>query len=332
MSVPKQIDIDHPAVGAGHLFIPGNADSLVAAAGMMARVPWSSWVMLAREHRLPVLLERPLAEVAREIWCIGYSGTGNQLLPAALEAHVTHRALHWLSATSGRLTVAAAELPGVHFESLPGGSLVHLVQRHLPGPWTDEDRAYERLGHILGHYRGARPTDFELQLANLLHAASVHVRNQEHLGASLVRSMAGERVGRWAMLDRVRDFADHGQEQIRRSRRLLEETPPSRGKRHGPALWVLDAGEIARGTHGKAVAARTYARQAPTALIERVDRGFTKTWIVLPEHAHGEWLQLMHTMACYSTDFSYTGLRGAGAIRSEDVPEFTDALWQVLCR
>ena len=328
--MPKHIDIDHPAVGAGHLFIPGNADSLVAAALMMARVPWPSWVMLAREHRLPVLLERPLAEVAREIWCIGYSGTGNLLLPAALEAHVTHRALHWLSATTGRLTVAAAELPGVHFESLPGGSLVHLVQRHLPGPWTDEDRAYERLGHILGHYRGARPTDFELGLANRLHAASVHVRNQEHLGAGLVRALASERVGRWSQLDRVGDFAAHGEKLIRHGRGLLQEIEPTRGKRHGAALWMLDAGQVPRGTHGKAVAARAYARQAPVALIERVDRGFTKVWIVLPEHAQSEWLRIMHTMASHSTDFSYTGLRGAGAIHGDDVDRFAGAIWKIL--
>ena len=59
MPVPKHIDIDHPAVGAVHLFVPGNADSLVAAALMTARQRWPTWVMLAREHRLPVLLERP---------------------------------------------------------------------------------------------------------------------------------------------------------------------------------------------------------------------------------------------------------------------------------
>jgi hypothetical protein len=330
--VPKHIDIDHPAVGAGHLFIPGNADSLVAAAQMVARVPWPCWVMLAREHRLPVLLERRLADVAREIWCIGYSGTGNQLLPAALEAHVTHRDLYWLSATSGRLTVAAAELPGVQFESLPGGSLVHLVQRHLPGPWTDADRAYERLGHILGHYRGARPTDFELELSNQLHAASVHVRNNEHLGAGLVRSLAAEPIGRWPRLDRVRDFADLGEGLIRKGRGALTRREPTRGARHGPALWILDAGEVPRGTHGKAVAARTYARQAPTALIERVERGFTKVWIVLPEHAQTEWLLVMHTMASFSDDFSYTGLRGAGAIRADEVDEFAEVLWKVLSR
>ena len=330
--MPKNIDIDHPAVGAGHLFIPGNADSLVAAALMMARVPWPSWVMLAREHRLPVLLERRLAEVAREIWCIGYSGTGNQLLPSALEAHVTHRPLHWLSATSGRLTVAAAEVPGVQFESLPGGSLVHLVQRHLPGPWTDADRAYERLGHILGHYPGARPTDFELALANQLHAASVHVRNNEHLGAGLVRALAVEPVGRWSRVDRVRDFGAQGEELIRTGRAALTRSPPTRGGRHGPALWVLEAGCVPRGTHGKAIAARSYARQAPAALVERVDRGFTKVWIVLPEHAQADWLLVMHTMASFSDDFSYTGRRGAGAIRADEVDEFAEVLWKVISR
>ena len=326
------IDVDHPAVGAGHIFIPGNADSLVAAALMMARSPWPSWVMLAREHRLPVLLERPLAEVAREIWCIGFSGTGNPLLPAALEAHVTYRPLFWLSATSGRLTLAAAEVPGVHFESLSGGSLVHLVQRHVTGPWTDEDRAYERLGFILGHYRGARPTDFELSLANMLHAASVHVRNHEHQGASLVRAMAGGQVGDWGRLEALREHAAQGETLISSSRRLLQDTPPTRGGRHGPALWILEPGLVARGAHGKAVAARAYARQAPAALIERVDRGYTKVWIVLPRHAEELWLLLLHTVASFSTDFSYTGLRGAGALQARDVDEFADVLWKVLTR
>jgi len=328
--VSREIDVDHPAVGAGHVFIPGNADSLVAAAALVARAPWIPWVMLAREHRLAVLLERPLAEVASQIWCVGYSGTGNALLPAALEAHVTYRPLYWLSATSGRLTLAAAEVPGVQFQSIPGGSLVHLVQRHLPGPWRDEDRAYERLGHILGHYPGARPTDFELKLVNTLHAASVHVRNHENLGAGFVRALAGTPVGSWLGLEIVREFASEGEKLIRSSRRLLLDVEPTMGTRHGPAIWIVKPRLIARGAHGKAIAARSYARQAPVALVERVNRGFTKVWIVLPRHAEERWLYIMTVLADHSTDFSYTGLRGAGAIAAEAVDTFAEALWEVL--
>lgn len=332
LRVTREIDIDHPAVGAGHVFIPGNADSLVAAALMVARAPWPSWVMLAREHRLPVLLERPLAEVASEIWCLGFSGTGDLLLPAALEAHVTHRPLHWLSATSGRLTVAAAEVPGVRFESLPGGSLIHLVQRHIEGAWLDEDRAYERLGLILGRYRGARPTDFELALVNGLHAASVHVRNHEHLGAALVRSLAAAPIGRWLAQGTLREHAAAGETLIRQARRALLEAPPVRGQQRGPALWLLQASQIARGTHGKAVAARCYARQAPAALIERSATDFSKVWIVLPAQDEEAWLSIMHTMASFSSDFSYTGLRGAGAIPTREVDEFAEMLWGLLSR
>ncbi len=328
----RPIDVDHPAVGAGHVFIPGNADSLVAAALLVSRAPWSAWVMLAREHRLPILLERPIVEVAREVWCLGYAGTGHPLLPAALEAHVTHRPLHWLTATSGRLTAAAAEVPGVAFESLPGGSLVQLVQRHVSGRWSDDDRAFERLGFILGRYRGARPTDFELHLVNLLHAASVQIRNHENLGAGFVRTLASTPPGKWAGLDLIRKYATSGEQLIRKARDVLSDADPVRGERYGPALWMVDAGLIARGAHGKAVAARAYARQAPTALIERVDRGFTKVWIVLPAHLEERWIDILQIMAAFSTDFAYTGLRGAGAIAADDIDEFAEMLWQVLSK
>jgi len=327
----RPIDIDHPAVGATHVYIPGNADSLVAATAMVARSPGNVWVMLAREHRLPVLLERPLAEVGREIWCLGYSGTGNPLLPAALEAQVTFRPVHWLSATSGRLVSEAAEIPGVHALNLAGGSVVHLLQRYLSPPHPS-DRMYERLGFILGMYPGARPTDFELQLANQLHAASVWVRNHEHEGAGLVRTLADVEPGRWGGNDLLRKHAAEGEKLIRVARQVLEQAEPVRGGRHGPALWIVNSGQIARGAHGKAVAARTYARQAPVALIERVTRGFTKTWIVLPRHAAERWWELMEVIAAFSTDFSYTGLRGAGAVRADEVEEFADALWERMAR
>lgn len=326
----RQIDIDHPAVGTSHVYIPGNADSLVAATAMVARSPTGAWVMLAREHRLPVLLERPLAEVGREIWCLGYSGTGNPLLPAALEAQVTFRPVRWLSATSGRLVAEAAEIPGVEFLNLAGGSLVHLVQRYLPRHQTD--RQYERLGFILGMYPGARPTDFELQLANKLHAASVWVRNHENQGAGLVRTLAEAEPGRWAGLDLLRKYAADGERMIRAARMVLESEPPYRGGRHGAALWMVDSGQIPRGAHGKTVAANSYARQAPVALIERVPRGFTKLWIVLPRHAGERWWELMEVVARFSTDFSYTGLRGAGAISGDEAEAVAEALWEHMSR
>jgi hypothetical protein len=266
--------------------------------------------MLAREHRLPILLERPLVEAAHDVWCLGYSGTGHPLLPSALEAHVTHRPLYWLTATSGRLAMAAAEVPGVRFEALPGGSLIQLVQRHVGGGWTDEDRAYERLGFILGHYRGARPTDFELTLVNLLHAASVQIRNHENLGAEFVRALSTTPPGRWARLDLVRRYARDGTALIRRARDVLVQERPVRGERHGAALWIVPSGLIRRGTHGKAVAARAYARQAPAALIERVRRGYTKVWIVLPRHAEDRWFDILRVVARFSSDFAHTGLRG----------------------
>ena len=328
----KPIDIDHPAVGASHVFIPGNADSLVAASLLVSRIPRASWVMLAREHRLPILLERPLVEAAHEVWCLGYSGTGHPLLPPALEAHVTHRPLFWLTATSGRLTMAAAEVPGVRFETLPGGSLVQLVQRHVSGRWTEDDRAYERLGFILGHYRGARPTDFELGLVNMLHAASVQIRNHENLGAEFVRALATTRPGRWGSLELLQRYAREGTAMIRRARDVLVEHRPVRGGRHGAGLWIVPPGLIRRGTHGKAVAARAYARQAPAALIERAQRGFTKVWIVLPRHAEDRWFDILRVAASFSSDFAHTGLRGAGAIPASDVEEFAEALWPVLRR
>lgn len=328
--MPKPIDIDHPAVGATHVFIPGNADSLTAAALLMSKSRYPTWVMLAREHRLPILLERPLSEVAREIWCLGYSGTGHPLLPPALEAHVTHRPLHWLTATSGRLTSAAAEVPGVRFESLPGGSLVQMIQRHQTGRWTDDDRAYERLGFILGHYPGARPSDFELTLVNLLHAASVQVRNHENLGAEFVRTLAGTSPAHWAGLEELRKFAREGEALIRKGRAVLLEYEPAFGGRHGGAMWIVPAGLIRRGTHGKAVAGRAYARQAPAALIESVEHGFTKVWIVLPRPLEERWLEILQVVARFSSDFAYTGLRGAGAIPADQVKEFADALWPVL--
>ncbi len=326
----REIDVDHPAVGAAHLFIPGGADSLVAAALLTARAPFDTWVMVAREHRLPVLLERPLAEVATELWCLGYAGTGAPLLPAALEAHVSHRPVYWLSTTSGRLSLAAQELPGMRFESMPGGSLVPLVQRHLEGVWEESDYSYERLGMILGRSAGARPAPAELTLVNLLHAASVAVRNNEHLGAGLVRSLAGRPPQGWSAENTLLSLATEGESLIRSSRALLESEAPFLGERHGPALWLVDAGAMARGTHGKAIAAQSYYRQAPVGLIERVPRGITKAWVVLPRSNPQLWHHVSTTFAQFSEDFSYTGLRGAGALPADSIDEFAAMLWEDL--
>jgi hypothetical protein len=327
----KEIDVDHPAVGAVHLFVPGAADSLVAAALLTASVPWSTWVMIAREHRLPLLLERRLAETARQVWCIGYSGTGHQLLPAALEAHVSHRPVYWLSTTSGRISLAAEELPGLHFESMPGASLVPLVHRHLEGEWADSDYAYERLGLVLGRYRGVKPTQVELQVVNQLHAASVAVRNNEHLGAHLVRGLAETSPAQWPGLPSLVQLSAEGEHLIRSSRKVLQDESPLRGEGHGPALWIVDSGRIARGAHGKSVAAQAYNRQAPAALIERVQRGFTKAWVVLPRPSQRMWHRVMTTFANFGNDFSHTGLRGAGALPADAIDEFSERLWEDLC-
>jgi len=330
--VPREITVDHPAVGAVHLYLSGGADSLVAAAASVRRSKDACWVTLAREHRLPVLLERPLAEVGRSIWLLGYSGTGNPLLPAALEAHLTHRPVHWLSATTGRIRLAAAELPGMELQSMPGGSLVPLALEAWPGPWSDEDRAYERLGFILGRYSGAKPSDFELSLVNDLHAASVQVRSEERAGAGLVRELAEHRVATWRGLKTLRTLAKRGEKRIRDSRQALLDHDPVFGGRHGPAVWIVESGLVARGAHGKAVAARSYARQAACVLVERVAQGWTKAWIVLPAHREGLWLSLMNEAARFSVDFSYTGLRGAGAVPAELVDEFAAAVWPLLDR
>ena len=322
-----EIDVDHPAVGAAHLFIPGGADALVAAALLAARAPHDIWVMIAREHRLPLLLERPLADAAKELWCLGYAGTGDPLLPSALEAHVSHRPVYWLSTTSGRLSLSAQDLPGLNFESLPGGSLVLLVQRHLRGVWDEADYAYERLGMILGRSRGARPAPADMALANLLHAASVAVRNNEHLGARLVRSLADSAPASWSVNETLLELAAEGERLIGSSRAVLESQPPNLGDRHGPALWLVDAGEIARGAHGKAVAAQSYYRQSPTALIERAPRGITKAWVVLPRANAPLWHHVSTTFGQFSDDFSYTGLRGAGALPVEAIDEFAAMLW-----
>ncbi len=324
------ITIDHPAVGAAHVYLPGNADSLVAAAALMRVTRRDVWVTLAREHRLPVLLERPLADVASEVWCLGYSGTGNELLPAALEAHVTLRPVRWMTCVTGRLSMQAAEIPGVDYSNLPGGSLVPLVLGATRTHWDEQDRMYERLGFILGRYRGARPTDFELRLVNALHAASVQVRNQERFGAGLVRELALSPIATWPDLDAVRAAASAGEARIIKSRRAMEDAEPTHGGRSGPAIWILPSGILNRGTHGKALAARCYARQAPTVLLERVARGYTKVWIVLPEHKEELWLQVMNEIVRFSIDFSYTGLRGAGAVAAADVDEVAEALWRLI--
>ena len=324
------VEIDHPAVGAAHIFIPGGADSLVAAALLVRRMPWPTWVMLAREHRLPIVLERPLVEAAKEIWCLGYAGTGNPLLPAAIESHTTRRPFHWLYTTTGRLVVAAGSIPGVRFEGMPGGSLVPLALRVLSESRDAGDSDFERMGLLLGRFSGAPPAPRELQLINLLHAASVKVRNQERRGPALVRELANEDPTAWSRLPVLRDLAREGEWLIRRSRQVLSQQPPKLGSRRGPAVWVVPRGEISRGAHGKAVAARVHEQGAPVGLVERTPSGFTKAWVVLPRGDEDRWDHVAHAFAGFSGDFSYTGLRGAGAISGDDVDRFAGALYEVL--
>ena len=68
-----------------------------------------------------------LEDAEGTIWSLGYAGTGDPLLPAALSAHATHRPVWWITATTGRLLSLATEVPGVRFHNLPGGSLVPQV-------------------------------------------------------------------------------------------------------------------------------------------------------------------------------------------------------------
>jgi hypothetical protein len=154
------------------------------------------------------------------------------------------------------------------------------------------------------------------------------VRNHEDRGADLVRALAGREIGTWMRLPTLGELAAAGEVLIRRARQVLLELPQTRGGGHGPALWIVDAGSIPRGAHGKAAAARAYARQAPVALVERVPRGFTKAWVVLPPQSVDLWPAIAHTFAGFSADFAYTGLRGAGAIAAADVDAFADALWE----
>lgn len=324
------MDIDHPAVGAIHVFFPGSADSLVVAALIVSRSLDPAWVTVAREHRLPRLLERPLTEGAREIWCLGYSGTGNPLMPAALEAHVTHRPVRWLSTTTGRLSVAAAEIAGVDFQNLPGGSLVPLYLSTVAGPLDEDERSYERLGYILGRFSGHRPDPLELRLANRLHAASVTVRNHEDRGPELVRLLASRSPTEWVRMVELESFAREGDELIRRSRWQIVGSPPTRGGHEGPAIWVVPPGKVARGAHGKVVATLGKLRAAPAVLVEEARSGFTKAWVVLPKDDDALWFALSACFARHSHDFSYTGARGAGAVPAEDVAAFVADVWAVL--
>lgn len=327
----SSLPIDHPAGGAVHVFLPGNADSVVAAAAFVRRSEFPGWVTLAREHRLPVLLERPLSQVASGLWCIGYSGTGNPLLPSALEVHAAHRPVWWLTATTGRLESFETEVPGVRFHNLPGGSLIPQVMSLQGGEWTEQDREYERLGYLLGRYSGTQPTDAERLLVNRLHAASVQVRNQERSGAALVRELSDTPLSDWMASTLLSDLAAGGENRIRRSRRFLNDVEPVLGRPTGPAVWIVKSGRIDRGAHGKALATRCHARRAPVVLIEETKRGpWTKAWVVLPPHKLELWPWIMHEAARFSGDFSYTGLRGAGAIPAGQEGAFATAIWPVL--
>lgn len=327
----RTLDVDHPAVGAGHVFIPGSADSIVAAARLTATAAWPVWVTLAREHRLPVVLERPITEGAVEIWCLGYSGTGNPLVSTALEAHATHRRVRWLSTTSGRLRLEASELAGVQVDALPGGSLVQLVLQERRGRWTPDDHATERLGYILGRYPGWDPTRRELALANQFHAASVAVRNHEGKGPPLIRSLAGAPVGAWSEDPLLIQHAAEGEEFIRKGRAALRELEPRHGsQRSGPAVWVVPQGLIPRGVHGKAIAAECWRRKAPVAMVEGAERGFTKAWVVLPARRDGLWIRFAELFGEFTLDFSWTGRRGAGAVHTSDLERFLPGLWAVV--
>jgi len=327
------LDIDHPATGAGHLFIPGSADSIVAAARIAATAPWPVWVTVGREHRLPMLLERPVTEGAVEIWCLGYSGTGNALVSPALEAHVTHRPVRWFSTTTGRLKLLASELAGVKLESLPGGSLVNLVQRDRKGRWTPDDHVAERLGYMFGRYPGWRATPRELKLANQLHAASVAVRNHEGQGPHLIRALAETPLADWASVEKLAELAESGEETIRQGRSALLETAPAHGSPSGgPALWSMPMGVIKRGVHGKAIAAACWRRKSPVALVEETERGFTKAWVVLPARRENLWVPVAECFGGFTSDFSWTGRRGAGAIHSSDLHKFLPKLWSVIRR
>ena len=111
---------------------------------------------------------------------------------------------------------------------------------------------------------------------------------------------------------------------------MLESQAPSLGESHGPALWLVESGAIARGTHGKVAAAQSYYRQAPVGLIERVPRGITKAWVVLPRPNPQLWHHVSTTFAQFSEDFSYTGLRGAGALPADSIDDFAEMLWEDL--
>jgi len=329
--MPRPFDIDHPATGAGHIFIPGSADSIVAAARLTATAPWPVWVTVGREHRLPFLLERPLTEGAVEIWCLGYSGTGNALVSAALEGHVTHRPVRWFSTTTGRLKLVASELAGVKLETMPGGSLVNLVLRDRKGRWTPDDHGCERLGYIIGRYPGWRSTKRELFLANQMHAASVAVRNHENQGPQLIRALADTPVAEWSSVGKLKELADVGEQTIAKGRTALRESAPEFGSESGgPALWLMPRGAIKRGVHGKAIAAECWRRKSPVALVEEVGHGFTKAWVVVPARRENLWVGVAESFGSYTSDFSWTGRRGAGAIHSADVEKFLPRLWATI--
>ena len=67
-------------------------------------------------------------------------------------------------------------------------------------------------------------------------------------------------------------------------------------------------------------------------MVERAPSGFTKAWVVLPQGDEDRWDLIAHTFASFSSDFSYTGLRGGGAIAGEDVDRFALALYGALCK
>ena len=61
----------------------------------------------------------------------------------------------------------------------------------------------------------------------------------------------------------------------------------------------------------------------------RTAAGFTKGWVVGPKGQQDRFERVAQTFAAFSNDFSYTGLRGAGAIEA-DVNRFALALYNAL--
>ena len=203
--------------------------------------------------------------------------------------------------------------------------------RDRKGRWTPDDHAAERLGYLFGRYPGWRSTARELVLVNRLHAASVAVRNHENKGPPLIRALADTPIAEWDALPMLGELAKVGEQVIHEGRSALLAQEPEHGSASGgPALWLMPQGTIKRGVHGKAIAAACYRRKSPVALVETADRGFTKAWVVLPARRENLWVAVAECFGGSTSDFSWTGRRGAGAIHTADLERFVPRLWTVI--